>query len=328
MLEQLKYENHLGEILNFGDYQGFYVNVNSLHDFNWDVISVNDRISGFDKGIQEYTVPIRIACASRQEGLRKRNQLFEIPEKDVLRGQYGRLWINGYYCECYVTASKKSFYSMEGRYMACDVTITTDKPFWIKEVSTFFEPIEESEHESTYLEFPYDFAYDYKADDYQITVLNNTGFFESKFRMIINGPVINPTIHIGDHMYQVNVTVEDNSYLTIDSMAQKIYLTTNDGTIINAFDERNRDSYIFQPIPTGRQDVTWDNSFSFAVALLEERSEPAWTIPEFNEDWEYYINENGYLVEGSPYDEESGFRFFVSEDGQLYVTFDSDDVIV
>ena len=71
--------------------------------------------------------------------------------------------------------------------------------------------------------------------------------------------------------------MEEGEYLTIDSTTKKIFLTKNDGTIINQFNNRNRDSYIFEKIPAGSNVVTWNGDFAFDVILLEERSEPKWT---------------------------------------------------
>jgi phage-related protein len=75
----------------------------------------------------------------------------------------------------------------------------------------------------------------------------------------------------------VNCTVGANEYLTIDSSAKKVFLTAQDGTITNMFNNRNRDSYVFEKIPTGQNVVSWNGGFGFDIILLEERSEPKWT---------------------------------------------------
>ena len=72
MLEQLKYVNHLGEEIEFGK-EGFYVNASDLYDFTWTVDSANDRISSFSRTTQTRNLPVRIACASRADGILKRN---------------------------------------------------------------------------------------------------------------------------------------------------------------------------------------------------------------------------------------------------------------
>ena len=88
---------------------------------------------------------------------------------------------------------------------------------------------------------------------------------------------MNPKIHIAGHTYEVNCEIGADEYLTIDSLDKTIVLKKNDGTTVNCFNLRNRDSYIFQTIPQGKNVVLWDNSFGFDVILFEERSEPKWT---------------------------------------------------
>lgn len=327
MLEQLKYVNHLGETLFFGDWEGYFVNAHELYDFSWDIIDVNNRISGFDKKIQERSIPIRILCASKEEGIRRRNLLFEIPERDVLANQHGRLWINGYYCDCFVTASKKNFYSINGQYLDCDVTISTDNPFWVKERTISFDPSEASqiEPESPFLDHPYDYPYDFKVSVRGRSEFINTGFYDSRFRLLIHGYVEDPTIYINDNMYQVNTTVDVGEVLTIDSYTQTIYLTRQNGEVVNVFDARNRDHYIFEPITAGQGLALWDMSFAFDLILYEERSEPKWATASVTDDWTYYIDEHGHLIEVSPIGEESGYTFelkngrliMIEEDGAM-----------
>ena len=106
--------------------------------------------------------------------------------------------------------------------------------------------------------------------------LNNTDFIETNFRMVIYGACENPEVIIAGHKYQVNVSIAENEYLTIDSVEKTIVLTHTDGTRENCFNSRNRDSYIFEKIPSGVSGVS-SGHFKFDVTLLEERSEPRWT---------------------------------------------------
>ena len=73
-----------------------------------------------------------------------------------------------------------------------------------------------------------------------------------------------------------NADLSDNEYLTIDSMTKTIVLTKYDGQKENCFHLRNRESYIFEPIPPGENIITWNGAFGFDVILLDERSEPKW----------------------------------------------------
>ena len=44
MLEKLRYQNHLGEMIDFGA-EGIFVKTNELHDYTWKAVAKNGRIS-------------------------------------------------------------------------------------------------------------------------------------------------------------------------------------------------------------------------------------------------------------------------------------------
>ena len=167
--------------------------------------------------------------------------------------------------------------------METTLTVTTDYPQWIKETrisfqkngSVFSDGSEECGSGKRNLDFYVDFPYDYMSEMKGRT-LNNTGFVGVNFRLIIYGAAINPVIFISGHAYQVNCQIEENEYLTIDSIAKTILLTKSDGTVENHFHQRNRGSYIFEKIPAGNNIVNWDKTFGFDVVMFEERSEPKW----------------------------------------------------
>ena len=288
MIEKYKYVNHINETLNFGQ-DGLFANESDLRDYDWNSISANDRISEFNKGIVNKTIPVFIRCQSEEEGLELKNRLFEVIEKDVLVAQHGKMIVGDYYCKCFLKASKKSKYLVDKRLLKTSLTMTTDFPSWIKETTVVFRPTVSSGDDNNQgsqlrsgivlgkrnFDYNFDFPYDYTSEMLNKT-LNNTGFVASAFKMIIYGTCTNPTIHIAGHTYQVNVEVGENEYLSIDSLTKTIILTHYDGTEENVFNKRNKNSYIFQQIPSGQNVVTWDGYYGFDVILYEERSEPKW----------------------------------------------------
>lgn len=272
MLEKIKYINHMNETLDFGR-EKLFVNENDLRDFAWSISSKNNKISGFKKGIVSKTIPVVIICDSEEEGIRIRNNLFECAEKDVLKMQYGKIIIGDYHMKCYITGSKKSDYLISKRHMMVSLTISTDLPSWIKERTTIFGHGKGTEGKN--LDLNNDFPYDYTSNLLGKS-LNNTGFVESNFKMTIYGVCENPEVVIAGHSYQVNVSIAQNEYLTIDSIEKTIVLTHEDGTTENCFNLRNKGSYVFEKIPSGISGVS-SGYFRFDVTLLEERSEPKWT---------------------------------------------------
>lgn len=272
MLEKFKYINHVGEVLEFGK-APLFVNENDLRNFSWTVDTMNDKISGFSKGIVSKTLPIIIKCNSKAEGLEMRNHIFEVCEKDIIAKQYGRIVVGDYYLRCFVTDNSKSGYLHSGEYMEMEITIQTDLPNWSREITTNFLTTSEDEG---FLDFPYDFPYDLK-NGFSVGEVHNAGLISTDFRILVYGVVVNPIIYIGGHEYSVNVEVAKGEYLTIDSVEKTIVLTRINGEKVNCFNLRNRNSYIFQKIPSGVSTVaTGDVDFSFSITLLEERSEPKW----------------------------------------------------
>jgi hypothetical protein len=272
MIEQLKYINHMNEVLEFGQ-DKLFINKNDLRDFTWKITSKNDRISGFTKGIVTKTIPIILKCGSEKEGITLRNKLFEIFEKDVLALKHGKLIIGDYYLKCYVTESKKSDYFLHKNYMKLTLKVSTDFPYWVKETSSTFNYGEQVTW--TYLDFIRDFPYDYMSSLIG-KQLSNTNFVPTNFKINIYGACENPRITIAGHDYEVFTSIKANEYLTIDSVNKTIVLTHVDGTKENCFNKRNKDSYIFEKIPVGTFNVSANNSFKFDVVLLEERGEPRW----------------------------------------------------
>lgn len=277
MLERFKYKNHQNEIIDFGA-NGIYVKTNDLHDYQWSITKRNNRISSISKDVEQRKIPVVVICNSAAEGTAAVNRMMEVFERDVLSLQPGKILLNNYYFTCYVTGSKKSNYLVNKRYMELTLSVESDYPFWIKETTVSFRPGETTGDDQTntaFLDYAYDYPFDYRNGLIR-NYLDNNNFVNSNFIITIFGACSNPSIVIGDHTYQVNTNVNDGEYLTIDSSAKTIKLTANDGSATSKFNDRNRSSYIFEPIPTGRSVVTWGGSYGFDITLKEERSEPKW----------------------------------------------------
>jgi len=232
----------------------------------------NNKISYFNRSVQTKSIPIIIYCSTQQEGLNTINRLMECTEKDVLSKEYGKIIIGGYYLKCFVIGSKKKSYDISKGLFFADLKIVTDYPAWTKEISYSFEQGGES---GKNLDYSYDFPYDFTSPS-NVKSLNNIGFAESDFKMIIYGEVTNPVIYVGNNGYSLNCYIASGQYITIDSKEKTIVLTKQDGTKENYFSKRNKTNYIFQKIPSGVNSVNWVGSFIFDIVLYEERSEPKW----------------------------------------------------
>jgi hypothetical protein len=128
-----------------------------------------------------------------------------------------------------------------------------------------------------YLDFPYDYKYDY-TNDLRVNNLYNDGYAASDFILTIYGRCEDPLISIGDWNYgATNVTIETREKLIIDSAQKKVYKISSTGEIENLFSHRLKDFYAFQKIEPGTSIVGWNGPFEFDIELSEDRSEPKWT---------------------------------------------------
>lgn len=272
MLETVKYQNHLGEEINFSE-NGIYVKSSDLHDYAWNHTERGGKITSFKRDVISKKIDLAIACATEAAGIQKRNDLVECFEKDVLAKQPGKIFVNGYYLKCYVTASSKSKYLESMKTMLVSLELLSDEPFWVKEV------------EATYVR---------DSTTNELTGIINPLDHEANFRLTIFGSTTETTISIGGATHGLGYGLEANTQLVIDSITKEVYILKN-GKKNNAFSERYV-SYIsgsagtmvggvikgvlvddtFKKIPSGNSTIGRSESFQWSLILYDERSEPKW----------------------------------------------------
>jgi len=270
MLENMRDVNHLGETLNFGE-PGLYVNSNTLRDYAWDYTTQGGRVSAFnDKTITEK--PFTVVMVADVD---TKNRIFEVIEKDVIAQQRGRLYIGDYYLSCYIRGTAKSDYLASQNYIKITLTVVIDTGRWTKE-SALQYLTRTASGSTDGMDYPHDYPIDYAA--WLIGGVCIVGGFEAAdYRMIIYGACTNPTVYIGTNTYQINETLSDGEYMTIDSAAKTITKTAINGVVTNIYNKRSRANYIFAKIPAGNNAVTWSGAFGFDLTVYMRRSEPVWT---------------------------------------------------
>lgn len=278
MLENFIYENHLSQRF-VGLENGVYINSNDLRDYKWSFDTINGRISRFYRKTTNRKLPLTVMCNTGDEAVSAKNRLLEIAEADIEAMIPGKIIIGDYYTNGYITESSKSNYMVNRRYCKINLTLTSenDDSMWYREEPHVFPPGSGTqEANGTGMDYPYEYSYDY-AISQAVNSIVCESVRASAFRLKIYGQVTNPAVTISGHTYAVNGTVSEGETLLIDSITKKITLTTASGTKINWFDKRNRESYIFQPIPAGINSVSSNGSFGFDLTVIEKRSEPRWT---------------------------------------------------
>lgn len=271
MLESFKHTNSNNETLDFLSL-GIYANSNDLRDFEWTVSSDNNRITGFSKGVVKKTIPF-IFYVSEDKANEIKNKFYEHFEIDVLRQSKGYFEINGYKYYCYLTKSVKSDYLNTKRLLQLKAEITTDDSYWVKETTKTINFGELSESTDA---LKYSFTYPFIYRNLNSVNITNDDFIESDGIIRIYGSAINPLLKIGDNIYQVNDSIDENEYIEIDTKNKTIYKYSKYGDMTNIFHLRNKEYNVFKPIPNGQINVSANASFKADIVIIERRGEPKW----------------------------------------------------
>lgn len=275
MLDKFYYLNNFGEKINFGQ-DGIFAAYNDLRDYQWSYESINNVITGFTRGIVSKKLPVLFLSASGQKTRQARNKAYEIFEKDVLTKKKGKLYVNGYYMECWLIGSKNSEYLNSESYLRTEFTVVTDKPEWVKTTTFSFAPsLNYTSDEED--EFEFDFPVDLQAAPHSSNILLNDNAFPSDFILSIYGACTNPQIEIGDYTYLFNCVLQEGERLEVNSQTKKIVKYSGQGTAENYFNCRNKKQSVFEPIPSGNMQVQWNNAFRFDLITIKRRSEPEWS---------------------------------------------------
>ncbi len=141
-------------------------------------------------------------------------------------------------------------------------------------------------------DFPYDTPFDFMGLDTESSIdTGNT--IPCHFRLFIYGNCTNPTISIGNNIYQVNVSVPSESILIIDTKEKKVILRDNAGFEENVFgraergEGKGKGKYIFEPLATGKLAITWDNSFGFDIEYDEISNTPPFMLDKVQSEVSY-----------------------------------------
>nr|DAL83300.1 MAG TPA: tail protein [Caudoviricetes sp.] len=250
----------------------------NFHKYAWtkNVKKVNgkERLTKFTKESTNYqlTLTLRGGLDERKEML---NDLINSFEQDVISRTPGTICFGEYYTRCFIISSESKISEIRNCWSDCMVEVYCADSFWIKEKKISY-PIFTGAGNDNFLEFPYDFPFDYTSQQKGISVLDNDHYADANFNMIIYGPVVDPIVNIGGYPYEVNTTVEANEYLVIDSTKNAVTRILTDETIVNEYNNRSFENSVFRPIPPGNHNVLWSGDFGWDIVLYQERSEPKW----------------------------------------------------
>lgn len=288
---KLYYENSLGTRIDLsGDI--YQMDVETLLDYSWkydetSYNNTNSKISRFYRNSQDKPVTITVYADSPDELLTNMENFYKVTEQDVVSNMSGVLILylselEQYSFECFLTDVDneiwhKKIQFMNGKYaMNKQVTFHSPYPFWVREVFKQFLPTGREESESDFLDYPYNYPYDYLPNAGGIRTWVVDHFSASQFIMRMYGPAENPRLLVNGYPYQILDSLEQNEWFVIDSRSNTVLKRLSNGTWENAFDSRNKVNSVFEPIPSGQLTLTWSGTFGFDIRLFLERSQPRW----------------------------------------------------
>ena len=268
------------EKINFCQWP-YMVTGGDIFDGSYDNIDENDHIQEFERKITDRSLNIEINAVG--DAFRKAvDHLEDVTEKDIVNVTPGKLYVGKSYLKCWIVGTAKDRWVNDLCSISNSLTIRSDYPYWITEEAFSFLKASQSRAVSPWLDYPYDYAYEYSKVR-NVQYIQNSNYTASGFRITIYGPCINPLIRIGGHVYELQTTLYENEYAVIDSSTRyskdrKIIRVKSDGSQEDIFNSRNKASDIWQKIPPGRSVVSWNGAFGFDVVLFNERGTPRWTL--------------------------------------------------
>lgn len=279
------YTNSAGISFDLLDFSGVKIKTAQLHKYAWKAngtaYKYGELLQTFTKDVQEYSAVLKVFGNPAQRRA-KLDAFHDATEHDIMTMQTGKLVVDGYTIECYVIESDTSAPEDQRDETTNEVLIYCPYPFWLKE-NKYEIQATGADQIIDGLDFPFDLPCDLGVSGYRRVIPFNASI-PIDFRLVFYGVINNPAIYINGHLYEVNVTVPQNSTLTISSIEKNdrekaVVLTYPSGTQASVLYARNRDSYIFEPIQpqNGQVIVSTAQSMNFDLYLIEKRSEPKWT---------------------------------------------------
>lgn len=281
---KFRYVNSRGEVLDMSEFPYLFQS-GDLLNYSWSYDTSNNRITNvrreagerpFKVGlIPDWSLPYEEKRAALKEAAER---FYNIVEYDVVNDSDGRIESDtGSYFPCRIMVSEKNDWENPKPYMFYDVTAVSGKNAWITEYSKSFYASAASEEQADFLDFPYDYEYDYARQATGRGMLNIDHVSESLFKLTIFGECTNPRIMIAGHPYQVYTSLGADEYLIIDARKNTVIKYLSNGAQQDIYDLRGKEQSAFEPVPPGNVQVSWDGSFGFDITLYLERSEPKWS---------------------------------------------------
>ena len=266
------------------DLSGFPYALQDTDAFNYvwsyDYSAASDRginLTRFYRNSKEIQMSVVFHADTEAEVVNAMNNFFTVTEKDVINKTPGRLILDDKsYIQCYIISAENTYWNNGIRTNARACTFLFPYPFGVTEATKNFYPVSGGETEQDFLDYPYDYNYDFAREVSGIKTWTLDHYAKSDFKMTIYGYCEEPRILINGYPYQIFDTIEENEFVVIDSRDNTVIKYLNNGTTENIFDLRNKEQSVFEQLPAGNLTITWGGNFGFDVTAFLERSEARW----------------------------------------------------
>lgn len=248
---KVSYENHLGNVIEFGDETGIHLGDTELFDYTWNYSTALNSITSVSRGITE--IPVKVVFDGNVP--ESRNRFFEAVEVDAINGVCGKLFVGGWWRRgMFVSCSRTEYYYADG-VMIRDMKFVAEDGMWTHDITKFF------------------------SDGETRAAIVNEGFTASPVTIVALGPFDSLSVSIGDNNYDIAQSAEEGDRLIVDGLGKTITLHKKDGTEVNALSKREGRQvegsgyYVFERMPPGYNEVTWRPKCDMYVTVHEQRSE-------------------------------------------------------
>lgn len=272
------YESSYGEFVYLDRLPYMMLSDTDVFNYEWGYNTQNNKtIYNIKKGVVKNKIKLRIFGSNEHDFYENLNTLERVFDKDTTESRQGKLWFyndndEGYFLLCNVITNKKQKFLKKNN-SVFEFEILSNG-FWINDVfATFYPNTSQVNYGKMY---NYGYPYDYAPAHGGISEITNEHYEPVDFKIYIGGYAQNPSIIIGDNLYNVDCEVLDGEFLNIDSKNKTIMLYHNDGREENVFRYRNKEHYIFKKIPVGTNPIIWNGDYTVSIDQFIERSEPKW----------------------------------------------------
>lgn len=278
-MQEYKYMSSSGKVYDWRHAPYFLESAEPFFSYTREVKATSDAIGGFSsKGIYERKIRLDITEGGGHTAAKNLEDILTSFETDVFNRAHGRVYIGGYYLDCYIYAGvyERRF----SRVITLELTVVTDKNKWYREVAFYqiskvgvsqpvieYQSEEDDFRDST---LPATIPFGYANPNNQLQV-ENPCMLPANFRLTFLGPWTNPSVTIGGSVKSLpTTTLAANDRVTIDSMKHTIIKNGSE----SLFSARDLAHDSFERLPKGELTVMFEGDNSFELAIIDERQTP------------------------------------------------------